>query len=197
MNRTKKKVVLTAALFLVTVLTFTFSTMAYFSDSVTAMGGGIKTGDASVHVIDTMDASELLPDGSMWIMPGYQVARSVAVKNVGTLPVYVRVRVSSVIALAEAMQGRENEIDPSLVKLDINTEYWLLQGDYYYHRYPVLGGNTTMPLFTTVTFDKLMGNLYKDSSIQLEFTTHAVQANNNGTSFLDAAGWPEETGGQG
>ena len=197
MDRTKKKIILTAVFLLMTVLTFTFSTVAYFTDSTSSSGSHISTGDMRVKLVETVDENDLMPNGSMRILPGYVVSRELAVKNVGSLPVYVRVRVDSLITLAAAMQGREGEIDPALVKLNINTTDWELHGDYYYHKNPVVSGNSTAPLFTTVTFDPLMGNLYKDSSIELDFTVHALQANSNGTSYLDASGWPEETGGQG
>ena len=189
MKHTKKKIVATVCLFLLTVLSFTFSTIAYFTDQVSAQGSNISTGDLRVELIETTSTENLLSDGSMRIMPGYVVNKSVAIKNEGTLPVWVRIRVDSLITLSAAMQGRENEIDKTLIHLNINTDAWVERDGYYYHRTAVTSGNETAPLFTTVTFDTAMGNLYKDSTILLDLTVDSLQANTNGTSPITAVGW--------
>ena len=40
-----------------------------------------------------------------------------------------------------------------------------------------------------------MGNLYKDSKINLKVRIEVVQASSNGESVFDAVGWPSENGG--
>lgn len=194
MNRTKCKIVTTVALFLVTVLTFAYSTYAYFTDSVSTSGGGISTGDMHVELIETSASEAVLPNGSIRIMPGMTVQRSIAVRNTGSLPVYIRIGVDEVITLAAAMQSRADEIDPSLITLSLNKSVWMLHDGYYYYLTPLESGGETAPLFTAVTFDKTMGNLYKDSTITFDFTVHALQSGNNGISPLNAVGWPEEGG---
>lgn len=59
------------------------------------------------------------------------------------------------------------------------TDWTYLDGYYYYNR-ALAPGETTVPLFTTVTFAPEMGNEYQNSTAYVEVKVGAVQADNNG-----------------
>ena len=122
------------------------------------------------------------------VMPGAQVGKVVQVANTGASEAWVRVCLAKSITLA---QGVEGEPDLSLVTMDINTAAWTEKDGYYYYNKPLAAGETTEPLFTQVSFDKDMGNLYQNCTAQVDVSAQAVQTANNGGSALEAAGWPE------
>ena len=81
------------------------------------------------------------------------------------------------------------------VSLDFNDTDWTYsdsEGYYYYNR-PLEPGKTTEPLFTTVTFDPLMGNEYQNASAHVKVIAYAVQSANNGDSPQAAKGWSSDT----
>lgn len=79
------------------------------------------------------------------------------------------------------------------ISLDIGADWTYNESDgYYYYNAPLAAGGTTSPLFTTVTFDAVMGNAYQNANVSVDVLVYAVQTANNGESALTAAGWPAE-----
>ena len=195
MTTTKKKIIVTCALMIVTVMSFFYSTLAFFTDSASANFGGIATGKASVEIVDITypfgSSTAVPPNMAVRIMPGYEISKTVTARNAGGLPLYVRVQIASVITLAEHAQGREEEIDLSLVSFNINEEFWMEHEGYYYYRTSLAQGTEAVPLCTKVIFSEEMGNLYKDSTIVVTTRMEIVQANNNGETPITAIGWRE------
>ncbi|MBQ2960404.1 MAG: hypothetical protein IJE09_04185 [Oscillospiraceae bacterium] len=165
-------------------------TLAYFSGSETAHNV-ITTGNVSIVLKEQARTENGLDDftNPTGIMPGAEVSKIVTVENDGAAAAWIRVKVAKSVVLAE---GKEGEIDLSLITLDINTEDWTEQDGYYYYNDPVLPYTATEPLFTTVSFDVGMGNLYQNSEAHIDVVAEAVQVANNGTSALDANGWPKK-----
>lgn len=164
-------------------------TLAYFTAQETAHNV-ITSGGVDIQLIEQTRNE----DGSLgpWenmedVMPGAVVSKEVTVKNTGVSAAWVRVSVTKTITLARGVQGTP---DPSLLELNINTTDWTEQGGYYYYNHSLLPGETTTPLFTTVTFAPEMGNMYQNSNAEIEVKADAVQVANNGTTALTAAGWP-------
>ena len=83
------------------------------------------------------------------------------------------------------------ESDP--VSLNFNDTDWTYSDGYYYYNRPLEPGKTTEPLFTTVTFDPLMGNEYQNATAHVKVIAYAVQSANNGDSPQAAKGWPSDT----
>lgn len=162
------------------------STLAYFTTSDIARNV-ITTGNIELELIEKDEEGNdfVNPTG---VTPGAQIAKIVTVKNTGDNECWVRISVEKAIKLAE---GKEGTIDLSLVKLDLNTTDWTEKDGWFYYNEQLKSGETTEPLFTTVTFDTAMGNLYQSSTATVSVTIHAVQAANNGTTVFEAAGWPE------
>lgn len=100
----------------------------------------------------------------------------------------MRVSLDKAIELA---QGVEGEADLSLVTCDLNTEKWTEKDGYYYYNAALEPGQTTEPLFTAVHFAETMSNMYQESRAILQVNAFATQTAHNGTTALEAAGWPE------
>ena len=124
------------------------------------------------------------------MMPGTKVTKIVEVKNTGTGAAFLRLYVEKNVYGADQKPMKS---DP--VSLNFNDTDWTYsesEGYYYYNR-PLEPGKTTEPLFTTVTFDPLMGNEYQNASAHVKVIAYAVQSANNGDSPQAAKGWPSDT----
>ena len=163
-------------------------TLAYFTAQETAhnviTSGGV---DIQLHEFSERGNEELVPwrdvDG---VMPGAEISKIVTVENTGASDAWVRIKVDKTIKLASGDKG-----NPEVMELDIKKAFWTEQDGYYYYNKPLKPGETTPPLFTTVTFDAVkMDNEYQGSKAFIDVKADAVQVANNGTTALTAAGWP-------
>lgn len=164
-------------------------TLAYFTAQETAHNV-ITSGGVDIELKEWADEDKTEPfpvDGINNVMPAAKVTKIVEVTNTGASEAWVRIKVDKTITLARGVQGTP---DPSLLELNINTTDWTEQGGYYYYNHSLLPGETTKPLFTTVTFAPEMGNMYQNSNAEIEVKADAVQVANNGASATVAAGWP-------
>lgn len=184
-----KKKTITLALIAALLAICAMGTTAFFTDRSKATNV-ITTGGVKIDLMETaVKDGELAPfEDVEGVMPGSEISKIVEVKNIGESDAYIRVSVEKAITLAE---NREGEVDLSLVKLDLNTADWTEQDGYYYYNSALKSGETTKPLFTVVTFDEAMGNLYQQSTATVTVNAEATQVANNGTSALTAAGWPQ------
>ena len=163
-------------------------TLAYYTASEQAHNV-ITSGGIDIALQEYADAGDaLVPfedvDG---VMPGMEVSKIVCVENTGASEAWIRV---SVVKDIEFAQPVDREPDLALLVLDIDEENWTEQDGYYYYNRALRPGETTEPLFTTVTFAETMGNEYQNSTAAIDVTADAVQTANNGETALDAVGWP-------
>ena len=162
-------------------------TLAYFTAQETAhnviTSGGV---DIQLHEFSDRGHDEPIPwqdvDG---VMPGAEISKIVTVQNTGASDAWVRIKVEKTVYLAGGDKG-----NPEVMKLDIKDAFWTEQGGFYYYNSALKPGETTPPLFTTVTFDPKMGNQYQGSTAHIDVKADAVQVANNGNAVLEAAGWP-------
>ena len=194
MTKLKKQMIGIIAALSVTAAAFSYSTVAYFTDDESYNGNIISAGVARVDFINQdlpfHSFDHPLFGEPIEVMPGYVVKKNVVVKNVGTLPLYVRVKLLPQIQLSEKEAGKESSIDYSLIEYTFNTQNWRYLDGYYYYLTPLAGGKTTENLLSEVKFSELMGNLYKDSRISLTINMEVVQSNHNGATVFEAVGWP-------
>lgn len=75
--------------------------------------------------------------------------------------------------------------------LDYNTTDWT-QGDdgYFYYNKVLKPGEVTEPIFNNVAFSGTMDNMYRDAEVTVDVAAQAVQTANNGSTVMDAKGWP-------
>lgn len=182
-------------------------TLAYFTSEAVSHNV-ITTGAVAIEIDEQMAVTdkdgnitgyEKFPEeGIRDVMPGTKQSKIVRVTNTETAEAWVRVSVEKSFELA---QGKQGEVDPELMVLDINKDAWLDGGDgYYYCKKAVKPGEKTEPLFTTVTFKTEMGNLYQNSTAHVDVYAQAVQTANNsipeGSTVADVKGWPAKDEGK-
>ncbi len=166
-----------------------YGTLAYFSSENTAHNV-ITSSSVAIELQEWADEDKTVPfpeEGVSGVMPGTEVTKIAEVKNTGPEPVWIRVSVEKIITLAEGVEG---DVNVGLLLLDFNQEYWTLADGFYYYNQPLNPGETTVELFASVAFDPAMDNIYQNSTASVVVTAYAVQTANNGSSALEAAGWP-------
>ena len=189
----KKKVLVTALLVLCLAL-IGYGTVAYFTADGTARNV-ITSGKISITLDETaVDATGAVSEFKdvQGVMPGAEISKIVQVTNTGANDAWVRISVDKRIELADGVTG---DPDTDLVTMDLDNEHWTLKEDpdghsYYYYNVALQPGAQTEPLFTTVTFDTSMGNMYQGSVAYIDVYAAAVQTAHNGTTAMEAAGWP-------
>lgn len=145
----------------------------------------ITTGGIQFELLETDGNGAAFPDTPMVILPGDVVGKEVTVKNTGSHPMYLRIKLTPGVN------------DPALtasncMALDINEADWTAKGDYYYYNTVLQPNETTTPLFTQVSFlGDQIGNAYLGKLFSLDVAVSAVQSQNNGDTPLEAQGYPE------
>lgn len=168
-------------------------TLAFFNTDAIAHNV-ITTGGVDIELHEYADAEKTQPfKDPSGVMPGMTVTKIAEVENTGASAAWVRVKVEKAIKLAKEIEGFTP--DTALVALNINTEKWEHEGDYFYYKEALQPNEITAPIFTSVTFNKTMGNEYQGATATVDIVAQAVQKDNNGDSALTAKGWPaSETG---
>ena len=185
----KRKLLIVSVLAILVAVTAA-GTLAYFTDTDTAHNV-ITTGNVKIELKEWADEACTQPfQDKTGVMPGTKVTKIVEVKNTGTGAAFLRLYVEKNVYGADQKPMKS---DP--VSLDFDNRNWTYsesEGYYYYNR-PLEPGKTTEPLFTTVTFDPLMGNEYQNATAHVKVIAYAVQSANNGDSPQAAKGWPSDT----
>ena len=185
----KRKLLIVSVLAILVAVTAA-GTLAYFTDTGTAHNV-ITTGNVKIELKEWADEACKEPfQDKTGVMPGTKVTKIVKVENTGTGAAFVRLYVEKNVYDAD-----EKPMKSDPVSLDFTDPDWTYsesEGYYYYNR-PLEPGKTTEPLFTTVTFDPLMGNEYQNASAHVKVIAYAVQSANNGDSPQAAKGWPSDT----
>ena len=184
----KRRLVLLALALCIAAVTAT-GTLAYFTAEETAHNV-ITTGYLDMILHETTTGGKPFPEeGLDNLMPGMVVDKRVTVENAGTVDFYLRVALDEEITPAQGVQA---ELNFDHITLDINEDDWTLAEDgYYYYNSAIKAGETTEPLFTTVTFEPEMGNEYMNAHVEITVRAQAVQSRNNGDSPLTAVGWAD------
>lgn len=164
--------------------------LAYFTASEQAHNV-ITSGSVAIELQELMtdpeDSGELIPfENAVGVLPGAEISKIVQVENTGSADAWVRISLEKAIELTG-----EGQADLDLIVLDLNEDDWTEQDGWYYYNTALKPGETTEPLFTTVTFKAEMGNEYQDSTATIDVNAQAVQTANNGETALEALGWPE------
>ncbi len=136
----------------------------------------ITTNEVKIELIEKTYAQEgILVDFNNKVThkvkPGDSFSKIPYVQNIGSEPCYVRMNIST-------------QYDEHLV-LDLNKN-WIqeeknentINGWYKYNKILEVG-ETTEPIFTTVTFSLMMGNEFMDEEITVNLMADAVQSEHN------------------
>ncbi len=185
-----KKRLFALAVIIICLSLMAYGTLAYFTAEDTAHNV-ITSSSISIDLQEWADEGKTEPfpeEAVTGVMPGMEIIKIAEVKNTGPEPVWVRVSVEKIIQFAE---GTEGTPDVGLLHLSFDETAWTLSGGYYYYNAVLNPGETTAPLFSSITFDENMDNIYQNSTATVDVNAQAVQAANNGATALDAVGWPE------
>ena len=184
-----KKKVCVIALLVICLAIAAYGTSAYFTHEQTATNV-ITSGSIQIELQEWSDTGNgLIPfEDTDSVMPGMEVSKIVQVKNIGGQSAWIRVSADKIIQLSDGVEG---EVDLSLISYNLNTEFWTEKDGFYYYNTILQPNEVTEPLFTKVIFSATMSNMYQNSKAVIDVTAQATQVANNGTSALDAAGWPE------
>lgn len=162
-------------------------TLAYYTASETARNV-ITAGNIKIELIET-DAEGKPFENVSGVLPGAEVDKIVTVKNTSDNACWVRISVEKEISLAKEKSGTP---DMSLLEIDFNDQEWTEKDGYFYYNEKLNPGETTEALFTTVTFNTAMDNLYAGCTANVTVAAQAVQTANNGDTVLEANGWPSK-----
>ena len=183
----KRKLLILSLLVILAALTAA-GTLAYYTDSARTHNV-ITSGKVNIALHEWADKEHNKPfKDKTGVMPGTKVTKIVEVENTGTGAAFVRLRVETEVLSAEGQK-----MGPKHVSLDFNQTDWIYQDGYYYYARSLQPGETTVPLFTTVTFAAEMGNTYQNATAHVKVIAYAVQSANNGDSPQAAKGWPSDT----
>lgn len=178
-------------------------TLAYFTDQGTAHNI-ITTGGVDIELVEThIDANGQIGNfpeqGISGIMPGMDISKIVRIKNTGPAAAWVRVKVDTVINMADNTDnitdaaGRQPAQD--MITIDFNTTDWIKDGDFYYYHQSLAPDQQTTPLFTQISFHKNMDNPYQNCTVDVRVSAQATQTANNdipqGGSIVNVKGWPD------
>lgn len=171
-------------------------TIAYFTAEDTAHNV-ITSGGIDIAIIEKMEEGGVLVDfpeaGLTGVMPGRAASKIVSVQNTGADEAWIRVKVSQEILGADGTE-LPLVLDGNIPVMTFTADSgrWTLRDGWYYYHAPVAPGAVTDVLFDEVQFAPEMGNDYAGCKTNLSIYAQAVQTANNGSTALNAAGWPTE-----
>lgn len=189
---------------LVIIAIFSAQTYAYFSQSVMNPINKIDTGrfDMEIIELDNNDNGQDFDVSPIKMLPATSVSKKVSVKNTGTLPMYVRIKIEKSINKPEneMPSGWKELIDcnfkvDDIATPDVTEGLWVYHDGYYYYSTSLDAGITTSPLFDTVYFSADMGNQFENSEVSFKIVCQSTQTNGNSDDPITAGGWPPESSG--
>ena len=190
----KKKILYIAAIVLCLSI-MTGGTLAFYTKTDTARNI-ITTDGVSVELVQQQLKNGALAPSSndpIPVMPTSVVSKIVSVKNLEQ-DVWTRLRYDITVydATGKQMDIPTEELE-QVILFDTDLENWTKSEDgWWYYNVALAAGETTAPLFTTVSFSgPNMDNKYQGSKAVIHVTAQAVQKANNGETMADALGWPE------
>lgn len=190
-----KKRIFALAVVLICLSILASTTLAYFTDTGTARNVITSDGiDISVEEWqETPDGLIPYPGQPIMVMPGISVSKIVTVRNQDAQSF---VRAKLVLTLKDAAGNKmeiPSETMKKIIKLAMNAQDWTEKDGWWYYAGVVSTGAATKPLMTGVSFDGInMTNEYQKCTLGIHVYAQAVQAANNGSNALEAAGWPKD-----
>ena len=197
---TRKILTAVIAVILIVLAVGVTGTIAYFTDDATAHNV-ITTGGVKIDLIEkTVDANGTevnWENGKITdAMPGVPVVKKVSVSNVGASDAWIRISLDLSIKSAKGEDlplvfGTNNA--PVLVLGFASQSGWTAEQNdgYYYYEQTVAPDAVTGILLESVTLAPDITNEYQGCTINVVVNAQAVQSKNNGSTWQQAAGWPE------
>lgn len=191
-----KKKMMSIAAIVICLSILTSGTLAYRTVADTARNV-ITSNGIGVELVEQQLVGDTLveyPNKDIPVMPTAQISKIVSAKN-NEAPAWIRMAYTMTVkdANGNTMNISQEEL-AKVILIDANDENWTEKDGWFYYNTAVGTDETTAPLFTQVEFSgPNMDNKYQQTTVKINVVVQAVQKANNGTTALDAAGWPEAT----
>ena len=182
----KKKMYVIAAILVVLAILGT-GTLAYFTTRVVTHNV-ITSGDIDIQLVETAIKNGQEVDyvnNSTGLMPGQDHSKIVKVRNTGSNPAWVRLKVQISIT-----DETGKALSDAVLDIDYDTGIngaWEEKDGAFYYKQKLDPGNLTKPLFRTVSFLKSAGDEYQNAKIGIAVQAEGIQYENN-TNYATA--WP-------
>ena len=190
----KKKLLYIAAL-IICMSIITGGTFAYFTYEDTSHNV-ITSKKVNIDVLSmTLEDGSLVESGNaaIPIMPATTVNKVVCAQSMDT-PSWIRLQYGLEVydSKGDKMTIPKAELE-SIIIIEPNSADWIEKDGWWYYKAVVASGAKTTPLFEEIKFSGPgMGNEYQNGTVKLSLKGQAVQSANNGSSVMEAAGWPTE-----
>ena len=189
-----KKRIFALAVVMICLSVLASTTIAYFTDTDTAQNV-ITSGGIDIHIVEQqlVDGSlQPYPTESIPVMPATTVSKIVSVQNMDE-PAWVRANYTVTVYDADGnkMDISAGELE-KVIMIAPDGANWTQKDGWWYHNTAIGSGETTKPLFDEVVFSgPYMDNKYQDCTVEIIVTAQGVQQANNGSTVMEALGWPE------
>ena len=189
-----KKKLLYMATLIICISIITGGTFAYFTYDDTAHNV-ITTNKVNIKVLNMIEQNGVLVESdnaAIPIMPATTVDKVISAQSVET-PAWVRLKYDLEVydSNGDKIAIPKAELD-SIIIIEPNSTDWIEKDGWWYYKAVVAGGEKTTPLFEEIKFSGPgMGNEYQNGTVKLLLKGHAVQSANNGSSVMEADGWPQ------
>ena len=168
---------LAASAALIAIIVLVLGSVAYFSKTGTSKSV-VKSSDLKIELkmMEYIDDVPQEVEGETSVMPGEYLHRMALVKNVGREDAWVRIKA----------------VDLGLIELvEINEADWTEKDGYWYYNKELASGESTEPLFYGIRASEEAGNESAGEELTLNIDAQATQVKHNGSTALEAKGWPE------
>ena len=169
-------------------------TYAYYTTSDTAQNvitsGGIEVAIVEQQLVD--GSLQPYPNEPIPVMPAHTVSKIVSVRS-DEQSAWIRANYTLTIYDADGkkMDVPADELNEVIIISGV-ADKWTQHEGWWYYESPVGSGETTDPLFEKVTFSgPKMDNKYQLCTVIIDINAEGVQKANNGTTVMEALGWPE------
>ena len=168
-----KKRILYIAAIVICLSILSGGTLAYYTSADTARNV-ITSGSVKVDLIQQQMVDGVLEpytDELVKIMPGTTVSKIVSVQNTEK-PAWIRVRLQIILQDADGNEMQIPEEDlASVIIIEPDNTGWSYRDGWWYYNAPVETGETTSPLFETVSFSAVnMDNRYQGCTVIMSIT---------------------------
>lgn len=173
-------------------------TLAYFTAEDTAHNV-ITTGQVDIKIEEWQETDNgLVPypkDKPQEAMPSDVISKVAKIKNLDA-DAWIRAKAKITVkdSKGKLMEVPEEKLQSIIVLIGSDSKWVRKTGDseWLYYNASVPAGQSTEPLFKSLRFDGPgMTNEFQDCTVEVTVDAQAVQTANNGSTVVEAAGWPE------
>lgn len=189
-----KKRIFAVAAVLICLSVLASTTIAYFTDTDIARNV-ITSGGIDIRIVEQQLVDGKLvdyPSEPIPVMPAATVSKIVSVQNMDET---AWIRANYIVTVYD-MDGNEMDVSADelekVIMIDPDGTNWTEKDGWWYYNTVIASGETTKPLFEEVVFSgPYMDNKYQDCTVEIIVTAQGVQQANNGSTVMEALGWPE------